>query len=200
MFLSSLSQLIQWDVHLLWCLHDKKIVFFYRYSTPRCINAPCRLDILLHNIWFSALNWGVYLCKNTHFRMCNTLHHRPSDLNWFYRPDIRSRTSPFFKVLTLIVITRTPTHFVKTVPSALSHRWKLYFPSRAGNAFRYSEPTLASISSALKWVVRQQACIQIATAICTQACLVILHAPAGTPWMSWKWFSNPPRSCVPAHI
>ena len=27
----------------------------------------------------------------------------------------RSRTSPFFKVLTLIVITHTPTHFVKTV-------------------------------------------------------------------------------------
>lgn len=53
MLLSFLLQLIQWDVHLLWCLHDKKIVFSDRYSTPRCINAHCRLDVLLHNIWFS---------------------------------------------------------------------------------------------------------------------------------------------------
>ena len=34
MFLSSLLQLIQLNVQLLWCLHDKILVFFYRYSTP----------------------------------------------------------------------------------------------------------------------------------------------------------------------
>ena len=53
----------------------------------------------------------------------------------------RCRTSPFFKVLTLIVITRTPTHFVKT---AQVHNYSLLQHEQSSTLITSNSPEKCS--------------------------------------------------------
>ena len=101
--------------------------------------------------------WGIFLCKN--LKLCMFIHTKIQfPIISFFSVILSNRLktelfniefSGFLYVGNYNRNVMYGIQFHNSTPSALSHRWKLYLPSNAGNAFRYSEPTLASISSAL---------------------------------------------------